>query len=73
MCARTHAPRRNGICVRHFGRLREKCENSYPRKILLSDMIARVIKVMLRRFFREKMRFVLHFFVIGHFAPCHLR
>jgi hypothetical protein len=45
--------------VRHFGRLREKCENSYPRKILLSDMVARVIKVMLRHFFREKMRFDL--------------
>jgi hypothetical protein len=65
-------PRRNGICVRHFGRLREKCENSYPRKILLSDMIARVIKVMLRRFFREKMRFVIFFFFLAT-SPHHLR
>ncbi|KAL6071990.1 lysine (K)-specific demethylase 2Aa isoform X4 [Balamuthia mandrillaris] len=45
---------RHGINIRHAGVLRSCCTNSYPRKILLSEMVARVLKVMVRSCFRQQ-------------------
>ena len=44
-----------GICVRHLGLLRSRVETKKMKRLLLSEMCARVAKNMIRGAVRNKM------------------